>query len=235
MKPKIGITCSHFEMPEEPDNQARLGRYADAIVDAGGEASFLWIPRDEEFAHHAAQVASEFDGMLISGGADLPPSMYGETVKSDANVEIIRPQRPAWEAALCTEWTRLEKPILGICYGCQFLNVWNGGSLIQDVPSEWPNPIPHSLVRHGVHLSVDSRLHQIIGSTEFVVESSHHQAVGRLAPDAILTATAPDGVAEAIEFEGAPFVIGVQWHPERDRDGLATKRLFGAFIGACQK
>ena len=235
MKPRIGITCSHFELPEDPDNQARLNRYSDAITDAGGEAAFLWIPRDEEFARHAAEAARDFDGMLISGGADLPPEMYGETPKSDANIEIIKPQRPAWESALCTEWQKRQKPILGICYGCQFLNVWHGGSLIQDVPSEWPNPIPHSVARHGVHLTPDSRLHQIIGTTEFVVESSHHQAVARLGHDAKLTATAPDGVAEAIEFQDAPFMIGVQWHPERDREGLATKRLFSAFVAACRK
>jgi putative glutamine amidotransferase len=231
----IGITYSHFEMPAEEDNQARMRRYADAVQDADAQSEPLWIPRDAEYEHHAEQVAERFQGLLISGGADLPPDMYGEKPHSDSHIELVRPQRPAWETALVNEFVRRDKPILGICYGCQFLNVWRGGSLVQDIPTEWPNPIHHSSGRHGVHLEINSQLHNIIGSDEFVVESSHHQAVGRLAPTAKLAATASDGVAEAIEFEDDSWMIGVQWHPERFPESLATKRLFAAFIAACSK
>ncbi|HVF09718.1 MAG TPA: gamma-glutamyl-gamma-aminobutyrate hydrolase family protein [Abditibacteriaceae bacterium] len=230
---KIGITSSHFEWPEAEDNRVRLQHYSNAVKDAGARDEFLWIPRDEEYAHYAAQVVKQIDGLLISGGADLPPSMYGEKPKVDSHIELIRPQRPAWEAALVGEFVRHDKPILGICYGCQFLNVWRGGSLIQDIPTEWPDPIHHSSGRHDVHLETNSQLHNIIGSDEFVVESSHHQAVARLAPTAKIAATAPDGVAEAIEFTDDDFMIGVQWHPERFPESLATRRLFTAFIGAC--
>jgi putative glutamine amidotransferase len=232
---RIGITCSHFELPPAPENQARLNRYADAVREAKAEAEFLWIPQDEAYARHAGEVGERIHGLLISGGADLPPEMYGEKPRVDSNIELIRPQRPAWETALVDEFVRRQKPILGICYGCQFLNVWRGGSLVQDIPSEWPNPIPHTGCRHGVHLDPQSILHTIIGSDEFVVESSHHQAVGRLAATAKLVATAPDGVAEAIEFADDPWMIGVQWHPERFPESLATKRLFAAFVAACAK
>ena len=232
---RIGITCSHFEMPEAPDNQTRMAFYTNAVQAAHADADFLWIPRDEAYERHALDVAAQFDGLVISGGADLSPSMYGEKPHTDSHIELVRPQRPAWETALVAEFVRHGKPILGICYGCQFLNVWRGGSLIQDIPTQWPNPIHHSTGRHGVHLSADSQLHSIIGSDEFVVESSHHQAVGRLAEGAKLAATAPDGVAEAIEFDDDSFLVGVQWHPERFPESLATRRLFAAFVAACSK
>jgi putative glutamine amidotransferase len=232
---KIGITYSHFEMPAEEDNQARMRRYSDAIIDAKAEAEVLWIPRDEQYELHAQNVADKVHGLLISGGADLPPEMYGEKQHSDSHIELVRPQRPLWETALVNEFVRRDKPILGICYGCQFLNVWRGGSLIQDIPTQWPNPIQHATGRHGVHLDANSKLHNIIGSDEFVVESSHHQAIGRLAPTANLAATASDGVAEAVEFDDDHWMIGVQWHPERFPESLATKRLFAAFIAACDK
>ena len=230
----IGITCSHFEMPADEDNVWRLTRYMDAIRAAGATPEMLWIPTDEAFAMHAHLVAERIDGLLIPGGADLPPAMYGEAVQPDAGVEMIRPQRPLWEVALAEEFSQSGKPILGICYGCQFLNVWRGGSLIQDIPTQWPNPIPHSLVRHGVHAGEDSKLAAIVGGEEFVVESSHHQAIGRLAPGAILCAMAPDGVAEAVEWRDEAWTLGVQWHPERDPDSVPTRRLFAAFVEAAQ-
>lgn len=227
----IGITCSHFEAPTDEDNLWRLGRYQGAIKDAGGTPEMLWIPRDEQFEICAVEMAEKLDGLLISGGADLPPEMYGETALENAGVELIRPQRPSWEIPLAREFARRNKPILGICYGCQLLNVWRGGSLIQDIPTQWPNPIEHSGVRHGVHLPHGSRLSEIIGADEFIVESSHHQAISRLAPDAKLIATAPDGVAEAVEWPEGEWIFGVQWHPERDPNSIATRRLFEAFIG----
>ncbi len=239
----FGITCSHFELPADQDNVGRLRRYQDGIAQAAGEPEMLWIPRElqlnpdleaDELAALAQEAALRCGGLLISGGADLPPAMYGEAVRADSGVELIRPERPRWEAALAQAFWDAGQPILGICYGCQFLNVWRGGSLIQDIGAQWPSPIEHSGTRHGVHLPHGSRLSEVIGADEFVVESSHHQAVKEIAPDARLIATAPDGVAEAIEFPEQPWVYGVQWHPERTPDSLATQRLFQSFVQAAR-
>jgi putative glutamine amidotransferase len=240
----FGITCSHFAMPEDEDNIWRLRRYQEAIAAGGGEAEMLWIPRelhenpelDEAALLELARAeARRCGGLLISGGADLPPEMYGEATREDGEVHLIRAERPRWEAALSQAFWEAGQPILGICYGCQFLNVWRGGSLIQDIPTQWPDCIEHSGVRHGVHLPPGSKLSAIIGADEFIVESSHHQAVKKLAPDARLIATAPDGVAEAIEFPEQNWVYGVQWHPERTPESLATQRLFAAFVEAARQ
>lgn len=230
-------------MPTDEDNVWRLRRYQEGITAGGGEPEMLWIPR--ELAENPELEASELEalareearrcgGLLISGGADLPPEMYGEEVRADGGVQLIRSERPRWEAALSQAFWEAQKPILGICYGAQFLNVWRGGSLIQDINTQWPAPIEHSGTQHGVHLPHGSKLSEIIGTDEFVVESSHHQAVKTIAPDAHLIATAPDGVAEAIEFPEQPWVYGVQWHPERTPDSLATRRLFEAFVQAAK-
>jgi putative glutamine amidotransferase len=240
---RFGITCSHFSMPVDEDNVWRLDRYREAIGHAGGAPEMLWLPQlleenpdaeDTDLAPLAEGVARDFGGLLISGGADLPPEMYGETLREDGGIHLIKPQRPRWEAALSRAFWDAKKPILGICYGCQFLNVWRGGTLVQDIPTQWPDCIEHSGVRHGVHLPHGSRLAEIIGADEFIVESSHHQAVKAIAPDARLIATAPDGVAEAIEFPDEPWVYGVQWHPERTPESLATQRLFAAFVEAAR-
>lgn len=231
-------------MPLDEDNVWRLRRYQEGIEAGGGEAEMLWIPRElqenpdleaQALAPLAQEASRRCSGLLISGGADLPPSMYGEEVREDSRVELIRTERPRWEAALTRAFWEAKQPILGICYGCQFLNVWRGGSLIQDIGSQWPDPIEHSGTRHGVHLPHGSRLSEIIGADEFVVESSHHQSVKRIAPFARLVATAPDGVAEAIEFPDQPWVFGVQWHPERTPESLATQRLFAAFVQAARQ
>ena len=226
----IGITCSHFEMPDDEDNLQRFKRYREAVEAAGATVEWLWIPRDENYAQHALEAAQRCDGLLVSGGADLPPQLYGAQLLEDANVGVVIAERPQWEFPLCDEFAARDKPILGICYGIQLMNVWRGGSLIQDIPTQWPDGIEHSGVRHGVHLPAGSQLAEIIGADEFIVESSHHQAIEKVAPDATLIATAPDGIVEAIEWRDEKWMFGVQWHPERTPESVATQRLFAAFV-----
>ncbi len=138
------------------------------------------------------------------------------------------------EAALLERMVPDGKPVLGICYGCQFLNVWRGGTLVQDIPAEWPDPIEHGNARHNVHLSPGTRLFDMLGRPEYEIRSSHHQAVARLAPGAHMAAVAPDEVVEAIEFSEAPFLVGVQWHPEVDPEVVTTRLLFQALVDACR-
>ena len=226
----IGITTSHFKMPDAEDDLWRMKRYREAVEAAGAEVEWLWIPQGENYRQHAEEAAQHCDGLLVSGGADLPPQMYGAELLENANVGLIPTERPQWEIPLCEAFSQRDKPILGICYGIQLLNVWRGGTLIQDIPTQWPDHIEHSGVRHGVHLPAGSDLAKIIGADEFIVDSSHHQAIERVAPDATLIATAPDGICEAIEWREEKWMFGVQWHPERYPESLATQRLFEAFV-----
>ncbi len=231
----IGITTSQNSWPQDEDGQGRLQAYINAISDANAQAEPLWLDLDEsEMAERAEKVAAQMDGLLISGGADLPPHMYGEEILPDAGVELIQSARPHYELALVNAFVARDKPILGICYGCQFLNVWRGGSLIQDIPSQWPDAIAHSSERgnipHSVRVLEDTKLHRIVQTDEFEIISSHHQAMSRLGNGASTSAFAPDRLAEAVEFDDEAWILGVQWHPERTRDSEPSRRLFEAFV-----
>jgi putative glutamine amidotransferase len=234
---KIGITFSHPHYPAEESKQRSIGRYMDATADAGGQGVALWRPRMDEperISTRVNKLAKQLDGLIVSGGKDLNPALYGEDVRSNANVKLIHPLRTEFETQLVRAFREYGKPILGICYGCQFFNVLKGGSLIQDVPTQWPGAIVHHESRHAVRLLDDSILHRLIGQNEFEVSSYHHQAIARPGEGARVTAHAPDGIIEAIEMDDNPLWIGVQWHPEWDRESLATQRLFSAFINACK-
>ena len=235
---KIGITFSHTSTPAAPAKLASMQRYIDALADAGAEGVPLWRPRlddEKKIARRADKLAALLDGVLISGGKDLHPSLYGEAVNPDAKVKLVNPLRTTFEGQLVRAMRERGKPILGICYGCQFFNVWRGGTLMQDVPLQHPDEIGHHESRHLVRLEPGSLLHRIIGEDEFEVASYHHQAIARPAPNTRVTAWAPDGLIEAIELDEDPFWLGVQWHPEWDRNSSATKKLFAAFIEACRR
>jgi len=232
----IGITTSQSAWPEDEDGQQRLQAYMDSVSDAGAQGEPLWLDMDDsEMSQRAEKVAARMGGLLISGGADLPPQMYGEEVLPDSGVELIRSARPQYEMELVKAFVARQKPVLGICYGCQFLNVWRGGSLIQDIPTLWPDAIAHSSERgnvlHAVRVLENTKLHRIVGHEEFEIVSSHHQAISRLGEGASTSAFASDRLAEAVEFDDEHWMIGVQWHPERTRDSEPTRRLFEAFVG----
>lgn len=235
---RIGITFSHPSFPKDENKQRSLQRYIDAVADAGGNGEPLWRPRRDEpekTSTRANRLAAQLDGLIISGGKDLHPSMYGEEIDPSAEVKLIHPLRTQQETLLVRAFRERAKPVLGICYGCQFFNVIKGGTLIQDVPTQWPGAIVHHESRHAVRLLDDSMLHRMIGMNEFEVASYHHQAIRRAGEGARVTAHAPDGLIEAIELDDDPFWIGVQWHPEWDRESVATERLFSAFVNACRK
>jgi gamma-glutamyl-gamma-aminobutyrate hydrolase PuuD len=239
MQPRIAITSSRYAWPEDESQRAALVRYIEVIEDAGGIGEPVWLPREYDPAHNdaiaarGAQIATQLDGLLVGGGGDLHPSMYGEEELPGIQVKALPPARPALEAALVREFLSRGKPVLGVCYGCQFLNVWRGGSLIQDIPSQWPQPIEHGDSRHSVRVLPGSSLQRIVGDEEFEVVSKHHQGIGRLAAGTAITAVSSDQMPEALNFNGAPFFLGVQWHPECDRQSPATRRLFEAFLKAC--
>jgi len=154
---------------------------------------------------------------------------------------LINAPRFDQEWALLKAFEARRKPILGVCYGCQLLNVWRGGSLYQHLPDLPSVSLKHQrdskaepFPRHFVAVVPDSKLAQIVGQTQFEVVSLHHQAIRTVGTGLVITAHSPDGVVEAIEDPDHPFLIGVQWHPERDPDAPATRALFAGFVQACK-
>ncbi len=233
---KIALTVSYAALPTNEKDLWRLEKYFAAIRGGGDvevEALFL-----DAWAENPRLVLEQFDGVVLAGGADLPTQWYGEAPLDGAGLEMVSEARPRFENEVVGAFLEAKKPILGICYGCQFLNVYRGGALIQDIELQLPereNPVVHvDGNEHLVTLNRDSQLYKIIGEAEFAVPSYHHQSISRVAPDAWVTSHAPDGVSESVEWQSGGFCIGVQWHPERAPDSNATRKLMSAFIHACR-
>ena len=188
--------------------------YAEAVIAAGGVPVLL--PPTEIFS--LDEMLSHLKGVVLVGGGDLDPAMYGET--PHPTVERVDPIRDRFEIEVAKWALQHDLPLLGICRGMQILNVAAGGSLIQDIPSQRVTPLQHRQAdaidhpAHIVRIEPDSRLARVLGCTEMHVNTGHHQAVDRVAPEFRATAFAEDGIIEGIESENKSWVIGVQWHPE---------------------
>lgn len=232
---KIALTVSLPAPPTDENDQARLEKYFAVVRNAGASIEALFLDEWEDKAHW---VAENFDGVLLAGGADLPTQWYEEAPLEGAGLDFVSERRPKFENEVVGAFLERRKPVLGICYGAQFLNVYRGGALIQDIELQLPereSPVVHvDGNQHLVRLARDSQLYQIIGEDEFEAPSFHHQAVSRPAPGAQISAVAPDGVSEAIEWNLDSFFLGVQWHPERAPESNATRRLMEAFVKAAQ-
>lgn len=203
--------------------------YVRAVRQCGGIPVVL--PNTDGNAEAIDQYLEMLDGLLMPGGADIPPSEYGESPHPTAN--LLDEDRYQFEKALITTWIRrTDKPLLGICLGSQWVNVAHAGSLIQDIPSEFGGH-PRG-VSHMVTLEPDSRLHEIFGTTTFEVNSFHHQAVRVPGKGLRAVARSPDGIIEATETTDPDrFLIGVQWHPEKLMpENKLQAKLIHAFVDA---
>ena len=231
MRPIIGIT------PEIAENGNISLRYAytHAIESAGGIPLLLPCTEDEALLEELAAVCH---GFVFSGGEDIDPKYYGEQTLPACGE--IAPRRDAFELRLFAKVFPTGKPILGICRGQQLVNVALGGTLWQDLPSQLPSPIPHKQTQgdfehsHCVELLPGTILTAATGKTRITVNSFHHQAVRELGRDLTVIARADDGLAEALRHTRHPFLLTLQWHPERlchmDADAVA---VFRAFLEAC--
>jgi putative glutamine amidotransferase len=231
-KPIIGITLYEHESRymQKPD-------YVRSVENAGGVPLLIpYITNSDSLD----RIIEGLDGLLLSGGSDVDPGMYGEEPLPELG-EVV-PERDRTELLLLRRFMKTGKPVLGICRGCQLLNVAAGGTLYQDIARQCETAGQHaqkasrSHLSHHVKVEPASALYRIAGTDTFKVNSFHHQAVKRIAPDFTVTARAPDGTVEAIEGRNHPFLIGVQWHPE---DTAAfdepSARLFAAFVEACSR
>lgn len=239
--------------PAAPTRRPRIGIPLDS-ENGGGYSAFPWYALRQNYCaalvaagavpvllpHHpelVADYAEMLDGLLIAGGAfDIDPALFGAPERH-ATV-TLKSDRTAFEFALVQTLLAQKKPMLGICGGQQLLNVVLGGTLIQHIPDAVANalaheqPNPRTEPGHLVEVVENSLLHRITGQHTFPVNSAHHQAVDAVGPGVVVTATAPDGVVEAIEYPAVPFCLGVQWHPEYHISG-ADKDIFTAFVAAC--
>ena len=196
----------------------RMADYVESVRRVGGEP--VEVMAGGEAPEH---ILARVDGVMLAGGGDVDPALYGQA--AHATFEEAEAGRDAFEIALTKAALKGNVPLLAICRGMQLLNVAMGGTLIQDIPSQVPGALQHSVpeprfaIAHEVWVSKGSRLSELLadhmedGETCHV-NSRHHQAVQRVANDFEVTATSPDGVIEAMEKPGAAFCVAVQWHPE---------------------
>ena len=237
MRKLIGITSSE-ENTNDPLEFTLPKAYVQAIENAGGLPIILpIIDGDKELIY---EMVEHIDGLLLTGGVDVDPLLFGNEPHPDLG--RIDPYRDFFEMHLAEAALKKELPILGICRGCQLLNVAAGGTIVQDIPAEYGKDkvIKHAQVAprwyatHTVQFNTGSRLAQIFGSEELVINSYHHQSVKEPAAGFQATAFAKDGIIEGIEKDNHRFTIGVQWHPEQmfQRNPVFTK-LFKSFVDAC--
>lgn len=234
MKPVIGISCSVRARGEGFVHELQ-DRYVQAVRLAGGIA--VALPRlDPEEIPDLVQF---LDGIVISGGRDIPPDFYGAELHPKTDTDEAMRERVKFEIALVKAMAEANKPVLGICHGCQLLNVAFGGTLIQDIPSQWVSPLTHKLpdrpwfAEHEVEILSGSLLWDWLQTPKITVKSAHHQAVAKVGNGLKVVAWAPDGIVEAIEATDGKLIVGVQWHPEAQLEAEHARRLFAAFVQAC--
>jgi putative glutamine amidotransferase len=192
--------------------------YTDAVLAAGGLSMVLPLTDDEAVLD---TLLARADGLLLTGGGDVDPVFFGGDVANPTlkSVSRLRDKMELFLTRRLLDEGR--RPVLGICRGCQVMNVAAGGTLVLDVRSEISTAVNHSDSRHSelVHdmeITPGTRLRALVGATAIRVNSAHHQAVKDPAPRLRVSARSPrDGVVEAVELDGPQFFLGAQWHPER--------------------
>ena len=238
-RPRIGIPWRTTQ--EETERKLpKIRSYMEAVREAGGEPILLSLAHPEALEGQLVGL----DGFVLPGSpADVEPDEYGAV--NHGKSEPADLPREHTDRAILNHALKSRKPVLAICYGCQLLNVYLGGTLIQDLRSETGTRIPHSKLdvvpepledpQHEVRFPAESQLAKMAGSTHAVVNSSHHQSIEKPGRDLRVTGQAEDGIVESVEWTGdANWVVGVQWHPERMAGDALASRLFEEFVAAAQ-
>ena len=219
----------------------KLHDYEESVRRAGGEP---WVL--DSSADLPADVVKKARGLLLAGGGDVHPDLYGAAMHPTFSPSETG--RDVYEMELIEQAMSADLPLFAICRGIQVLNVARGGTLVQDIPSELPDALEHRLaipphqamdLAHEIWIEKDSLLARLTrealeGGDSCEVNSRHHQAVNRLGKGFVSTATAPDGIIEAIEDPSRQFCLGVQWHPENFYRTGEFRFLFEGFVAACR-
>ena len=241
-KPIIGIVAERWSSSTARLNrrvQGQLDTYVDAVLGAGGLPVLLPLLPDEA---DQDRLFEQVQGLILPGGGDLDPLHYlspphPATNSVDADRDVI-------ELHLARRALDGDKPVLGICRGLQVLNVAAGGTLFQDLPTEFVDSAPHyfhypeyplDYLAHPVQVTEDSRFAGVVGQPILEVNSRHHQATCRVAPGLTVVGVAPDGVVEAVEKPEHPFALAVQWHPENLQARPEMKAIFDRLVAAARR
>ena len=217
---------------------SKLPDYEESVRRAGGEVRVLHATTDSP-----ADVIGSVDGLLLTGGGDVRPDLYG--APAHPTFDPAEQGRDEYEIELVRLALEKDLPVLAICRGVQLLNVARGGTLIQDIPDEIGTSVNHRVpkppysIAHDVWIESGSLLERLMGERfkageTWPVNSRHHQAPKILGAGLIASATAPDGVIEAVEDPSRRFCLGVQWHPENFYRTGEFRNLFEGFVKACK-
>lgn len=236
MKPIIGITASmELNGSEYKAHQDHIH----AVVRAGGIPFILPYITDKD---HIATIMKQIDGLYVTGGYDIDPTLFGE--EPHPALGTIIPERDRFEMLLLKGMLEKDKPILGICRGCQMLNIVIGGDMFQDIYGQIDQSLlqhqQHAPANHGSHYVAvvkDSLLFRLTGMERLKVNSRHHQANRNVPESFLISGRSSDDVIEAIESKQHRFVLGVQWHPENlaTVNDAASIKIFNGFIAACKE
>jgi putative glutamine amidotransferase len=241
-KPRVGIPWRTRE-EELQGNVEKLNYYFEAVSRAGGLPEHVSLGlSDEELRRQAAGL----DAFVLPGSpADVDPARYAEP--RNPKTKSLDADRDRTDSTILEDALAQHKPVLAICYGCQILNVHQGGSLVQDIPAEKPGTNAHGKtdlaagsnsrdLEHGATLADGSQLQKLAGATHVQINSSHHQSIERPGEKLRVTARGTDGIIEGVELQSPDdWVVGVQWHPERMPDDPFAQKLFADFVHAARK
>jgi len=236
-RPLIGLTTALRQDAPGIMSPAIRETYVRAVRDGGGLPVLIPAGPDDVLR----ETFERLDGLLLPGGGDIEPARFGEAPHPDLRGREL--QRDDLELALC-RWALAEgKPVLGICRGIQVMNVAAGGTLYQDIPSQYATTIRHAsdpslrrgYIAHDVVIEPGSRLAALVGGEPLPVNSWHHQAVKDVGRTLVVSARAADGIIEGLEIPAHRFAVSVQFHPEDLYEAHERiRRLFAGFVAACQ-
>jgi len=237
MKPVIGITTNYSKNSYGQPLVLLQQSYVKAIMQAGGVPVLIpsLIAEDGWDALYA-----RLNGILFSGGGDI--GLEHSPGHPHPRIDDVDPERDLIELKMLNTAAADGKPFLGICRGCQVMNVALGGTLYTHIPDQLPNALDHSypgnmrtVLVHQVKIEEGTHVAEIFGEPIIKVNSLHHQGLKEIAPSLRVAGHAPDGLVEAIELPDHPFGLAVQWHPEWLTDQEGTRNLFRKFVDAAGK
>lgn len=237
-RPVIGIPTAQAQPTQAGYVYQKVGApYIHALEAAGAIPILLPVCQDDAAIE---RLLSLVDGILLQGGGDILPSLYGQEQRPEVDQPSEETDR--FELEICRRCIEMDKPLLAICRGIQVLNVALGGTLVQDIPTQLSTPILHrqkqsrQTASHTIHVEPGTHLAEVLGETDLAVNSFHHQALDRLGANLKVSARSEDNLIEGVELPGKDFIVGVQFHPEETTQTvLPTANLFTALVEAGRK